>query len=222
MCPVTIVIADDHPLSLDGIRRTLAQADDIQVVGEVRSGPGVLPLVRRKVPHVLLLDLRMPRLNVLQCLDRLRAQCPAVKVVIFSVSSEPDQIAQALNRGATAYIRKSINPRDLPSAIRQIIEGSVYLFLAAPADYRQAASAAGLTDRQLSVLQTATRGLSNQAISNELSITEQTVKFHLTNIYRKLGVANRTQATRVAYQRGLIETFPQLERPSHSSRPSPD
>jgi DNA-binding NarL/FixJ family response regulator len=205
MFPVRIVIADDHPLIREGIRGALEQADDIQVVAEARCGVEVVPLVRLTVPDVLLLDLRMPQLDGLQCLDRLREQCPNVKVVILSVTSEPEQIAQALSWGAAGYIRKNINPRDLPSALRQIIEGSVYYAIAAPADHRTATTEAGLSTRELAVLRTAARGLSNQAIGKELSITQQTVKFHLTNIYRKLGVGNRTEATRVAHQRGLVD-----------------
>ena len=111
----------------------------------------------------------------------------------------------AFARGASAYIVKSVNPLDLPSALRQVVEATVYQ---APTVVQGASAAppavAGLTDREMEILKAVARGLSNQAIGKEFWVTEQTVKFHLTNIYRKLGVSNRTEATRFAYSNGLV------------------
>jgi DNA-binding NarL/FixJ family response regulator len=203
-----VFIADDHPLMVQGIRRALEAADDIEIVGEAHSGPEVVPLVRQTSPDLVLLDMRMPQLDGLGCLDRLREQCPGVKVVILSVFSEPEYIERALRRGAVGYIVKSVNPLDLPSAIRQAFEGTVYHALGLPPDDEETtAKAAGLTEREIGILKAVARGLSNQAIGKELWVTEQTVKFHLTNIYRKLGVANRTEAARFAFQHGLVETL---------------
>jgi DNA-binding NarL/FixJ family response regulator len=210
MGKLAVVIADDHPLMLQGIRRALEAAEGIEVVGEARSGPEVVPLVRQTSPDVVLLDLRMPQLDGFGCLDRLREQCPGVKVVMLSMFSEPEHIEHAFRRGAAGYIVKSVNPLDLPSAIRQVCEGTVYhAFGLPPADEETTGGpkAAGLTEREIAVLKAAARGLSNQAIAKELWVTEQTVKFHLTNIFRKLGVANRTEAARYAFQHGLVETL---------------
>ena len=132
---------------------------------------------------------------------------PAVIVVVLSAFANPEQIQAALARGASGYIVKSINPLDLPSAIRQAVEGTVYHALGMPEVSEVAmARAAGLTERELTIIKSVARGLSNQAIGKELWVTEQTVKFHLTNIYRKLGVANRTEAARWAYAKGFIES----------------
>ena len=202
-----VLIADDHRLMLAGIRRALEQAEDIEVVGEAHSGSQVLPLVSRTNPDLVLLDIRMPGLDGLACLDQIRRRYPQVKVVVLSVFSDSEHIEAALKRGACGYIVKSVNPLDLPSAIRQAVEGTVYHALGLPElDEEAQAKQAGLTEREICILKAVARGLSNQAIGNELWVTEQTVKFHLTNIYRKLGVANRTEAARYAYQHGLVQS----------------
>jgi DNA-binding NarL/FixJ family response regulator len=203
-----VLIADDHPLILAGIKHALEEADGFDVVAETNNGSQVLPLVSQTKPDLALLDMRMPGMDGLTCLDRIRARHPEVKVVILSVSTDPDVIQDVLNRGASAYIVKSVNPVDVPSALRQALEGSVFNAIGLPekqvAD--DAAKAAGLTDRETSILKALARGLSNDAIGKELWVAEQTVKFHLTNIYRKLGVSNRTEATRYAYEHGLVDT----------------
>jgi DNA-binding NarL/FixJ family response regulator len=141
----------------------------------------------------------------LACLGQIRKRHPQVKVVVLSVFSDPEHIQIALRRGACGYIVKSIDPLDLPSALRQAYEGTVYHALGLPeADESSVARSAGLTEREIAILSAVARGLSNQAIGKELWVTEQTVKFHLTNIYRKLDVANRTEAARYAYQHGLV------------------
>jgi len=202
-----VVVADDHRLMVEGIRRALEGAEDVEIVGEASTGSQVLPLVRRLRPDVVLLDMRMPQMDGLTCLDQLRKNCPDVKVVVLSVFSDPERIQAAFKHGASGYIVKSVNPIDLPSAIRQAVEGTVFHAVGLPeVDERSLGKAAGLTERELSILKAVARGLSNAAIGKELWVTEQTVKFHLTNIYRKLNLANRTEAARYAYQHGLVES----------------
>jgi DNA-binding NarL/FixJ family response regulator len=209
--PMKVLIADDHQLMLDGIRSALERCEDLQIVGEAHSGSEVLPVIGRTDPDVVLLDMRMPGMDGLTCLERIRERHPKIKVVVLSVFREPEHIEAALKRGASGYIVKSINPLDLPAALRQVFEGTVYHALGLPEDTEPArARGVGLTDRELGILKAVARGLSNQAIGKELWVTEQTVKFHLTNIYRKLGVANRTEAARYAYQHALVES-PALE-----------
>ena len=204
-----ILIADDHPLMLDGTRDALERCEDFEIVGEAHSGSEVLPVIGRTDPDMVLLDMRMPGMDGLTCLERIRQRHPQVKVVMLSAFNEPEQISAALKRGASGYIVKSVNPLDLPAALRQILEGTVYHALGLTDD-DEPARGTGLTDRELAILSGVARGLSNQAIGKELWVTEQTVKFHLTNIYRKLGVANRTEAARYAYQHSLVES-PALE-----------
>jgi DNA-binding NarL/FixJ family response regulator len=198
-----VLIADDHRLMVEGIRRALEPAGDIEIVGEAAIGSQVLPLVRRLSPDVVLLDMRMPHMDGLQCLDAIRKNCPKVKVIVLSVFSDPEHIQAAFRHGACGYIVKSVNPIDLPSAIRQAVDGTVFHAIGLP-DSTAESVANGLTERELAILKAVARGLSNSAIGKELWVTEQTVKFHLTNIYRKLDLANRTEAAKYAYDHGLI------------------
>src|SRR6266436_5564024 len=202
-----VLIADDHPLILAGIKRALEEADGFDVVAEASTGSQVLPLVSQTDPDLALLDLRMPEMDGLTCLDRIRKQHPKVKVVILSVSTDPEVVQTVLNHGAAAYVVKSVNPIDLSSALRQALEGTVFSAIGLPEKTAQedAVKAAGLTERETTILRALARGLSNEAIGKELWVAEQTVKFHLTNIYRKLGVSNRTEATRYAYEHGLVD-----------------
>ena len=201
-----VLLADDHRLIIEGVRAALADADDIEIVGEASNGAQVMPLANRLRPDVVLLDVRLPQIDGFACLQMLRQRFPEIKVVMLSVFSDPERIQAALKRGACGYIVKSINPRDLASALRQAVDGDVYLTLGMPEeDKASGARDAGLTEREITILRAATRGLSNRAIGRELWVTEQTVKFHLTNIYRKLDVTNRTEAARAAYALGLVE-----------------
>ncbi len=202
-----VVIADDHRLMLEGIRTALEGSDDVEIVGEAHTGSQVLPLVRREAPDVVLLDIRMPGMDGLTCIELIRKRHPKVKVVVLSVFADNEHIQGALKRGASGYIVKSINPFDLPGALRQAVEGTVYNAVGFPEQTEDTmARSAGLTEREIAILKAVARGLSNGAIARELWVTEQTVKFHLTNIYRKLGVSNRTEAARYAYQHGLVES----------------
>jgi NarL family two-component system response regulator LiaR len=204
---VRVVIADDHRLVLDGIKRALESDGGFEIVGETQSGTQVLPLVKLTQPDVVMLDLRMPEVDGLVCLDQIKRRYPETKVIVLSVSADRNLIDNVLKRGASAYIVKSVNPVDLPSVIRQAIEETVYTAIGLPDDpSSRAAKAAGLTERELAILTALARGMSNAAIAKQLWVAQQTVKFHLTNIYRKLGVANRTEAARYAYQQGLIES----------------
>ena len=201
-----VLIADDHRLILDGIRRALETDGDFEIVGETQSGTQVLALVARTQPELVLLDVRMPHMDGLACLDEIKRRHPDVKVVMLSASASPELVEAALRRGASAYIVKTVNPDDLPATLRQALEGNVHTALGMEEAERPGAKAAGLTDRELTILGALARGLSNDEIAKEFWVAPQTVKFHLTNIYRKLGVKNRTEATRLAYQHGLVES----------------
>lgn len=200
-----VLLADDHRLTLAGVRRVLDESGDMIVVGEAYSGEDVLPLVRSTRPDLVVLDLRMPKVDGIKCLDLIRRHHPDTKVVIFSAATEHEGIIAAFEGGANAYVLKSVNPLDLPAVIRQAAEGTVYL-PAPTATMPATKDAADLTDRERTILGAVMRGLSNKAISQEFWVTEQTVKFHLSNVYKKLGVPNRTAAARFAHEHGLVDT----------------
>jgi len=201
-----VLIADDHRLIVQGIRRALEEDGGFEVVAEASAGSQVMPLVSQLRPELVLLDLRMPGLDGLMCLDQIKKRFPDTKVVIISAGTDEKVIQSALKRGASAYIVKTVDPSDLPAALRQALDGTVYHAIGLFEESETAAKAAGLTGREISILNALARGLSNEAIGKELWVAEQTVKFHLTNIYRKLGVANRTEAARYAYQQGLVDS----------------
>jgi DNA-binding NarL/FixJ family response regulator len=199
-----VLLADDHKLVLEAVARALEKAEDFSVVATTDSGAKVADLIARHRPDIVVMDLRMPGVDGLQALDQIRARDKSIKVVILSASDSQAEIQAALSRGADGFILKSVNPIDLPSALRQIHEGTVFHpGMAATAPAASAADAAGLTDREVTLVRALARGLSNKQISKELWITEQTVKFHLSNIYRKLDVSNRTGAVRWAHENGL-------------------
>ena len=204
-----VLIADDHPLVLQGIRRALEASDDIEVVGEARSGEEALALVERRNPNLVLLDLHMPGIGGLECIEQIKQRWPEVKTVVISASEDRTSIDSTLLAGANAYILKSVSPVDIPSVLRQAAVGAVYHVPSAPSRSRSeqpTVSGPDLTPRETTILMAVAGGLTTKAISQELWVSEHTVKFHLTNIYRKLGVSNRTEAARLAYQNGLVES----------------
>jgi DNA-binding NarL/FixJ family response regulator len=200
-----VVLADDHRLILDGVRRVLEEDGGFEIVGETQDGTEVLDLVKQTTPDLIVLDVRLPGLDGLACLDELRARFPDVKVVMLSASPGPDLVKAALDRGASAYVVKSVEPADLPATLRQVASGTVYSRVS-PETSQPSPGTAGLTEREMTILAALARGLSNEDIAKEFWVARQTVKFHLTNIYRKLGVKNRTEAVHHAYRLGLVES----------------
>ncbi len=204
--PTRILLADDHPLMLEGVRQVLEEDGRFEVVAQAANGADVLALLERTDVEVALLDVRMPGVDGLECLDRIRASHPRVQVVMCSMQADPVQVQAAFRRGACGYVVKNVDPRDLASAIRQAVDGTAFHAQGLPAlDDETSGRQLGLSDRELEIMKAVSRGLSNRAIAKELWITEQTVKFHLTNIFKKLGLANRTEAAGWALSKGLQE-----------------
>ena len=206
MGALRVLVADDHQLMLEAVRLALAEQHDVVVVGEARRGREVLPKIASTDPDVVLLDVRMPEMDGLTCLDLIRKRFPHVKVVMLSGSDDPGVIEAALRRGAAAFVTKQIDPRDLATTIRQAVEETVFKAFGAIEEAPvSAAKTAGLTDKEITVLRAVAKGMSNKDIARELWVSEQTIKFHLTNIYRKLEVANRTEAVHHAVRHRIIE-----------------
>ena len=200
-----VLIADDHPLVLQGLRRALEESDGIEVVGEARSGDELLALVGRRSPDLVLLDLRMPGRDGLECIAEIKRLWPEVKTVALSACEDRGSIDAALLAGASAYMVKSVSPLDIPAVLRQASTGAVYHTPSAPPPRAEAVMPAGpmLTPRETAILKAIANGLTTKAISQDLWLSEHTVKFHLTNIYRKLGVSNRSGAVRYAFENDL-------------------
>ncbi len=190
------------------MRHALAPVEDIEIVGVADSEAKVLPLIANTQPDFVLMDFLSPNLEGIACLERIRARYPAVKVALISALREPGVIESALKRGASAFVLKTIEPSDLAGVIHQVVKGTVFHAAEVPeAEAADPGHAAGLTEREADVLRALARGLSNEAIAKELWITRQTVKFHVRNVYRKLGVSNRTEAARYAFQHSLAPSL---------------
>ena len=137
---------------LDGIRKALEADGGFEIVGETLDGSQVLPIVARTRPDLALLDVRMPRMDGLACLDEIVKSFPEVRVVMLSASTSPDLISAALRRGASAYLAKSVDPSDLPSTLRQVLDGNVWSVNETDADDSAGAKALGLTEREGAIL----------------------------------------------------------------------
>ena len=165
-----ILVADDHPVVLAGLRRSLENDGEFSVVGEARDGAKVVPLIRSTEPDVVLLDMRMPGVDGLGCLARIRSSFPTIKVVMCSMEGAPELIQAAFDAGAAGYILKTVEPRDLPGAVRQAIEGTAYQPVSSGAAPEVAIGrSAGLTDREVEILRLVAQGLSNKLIARQLS-----------------------------------------------------
>jgi DNA-binding NarL/FixJ family response regulator len=192
---------------LAAVRRALDASDDFEIVGEASVGSHVVPAVNELRPDVVLLDVRMPELDGISCLRRLRKQDPDLDVVILSSYGDEEQINAARDAGARGFVVKTVAPVDLPTVIRSALESSTFtVWGIASRKHKTPVVDTLLSERESAVLEAVTRGLSNREIGRQLWISEQTVKFHLRNVYRKLGVTSRTEAARYAYRTGLAGT----------------
>jgi DNA-binding NarL/FixJ family response regulator len=204
MGTIRVVLAEDHGLMRDAVRLVLDEATDVELVGEVANGHELLPLLANVEADVVLLDVQLPGVDGLGCLEALAEHHPQVKVAMLSAVDDPQVIESAFRRGARAYILKSVNPFDLPATIRQVVDESVIhrALAAAPGDPAPK-RASGLSEKEVAVLVELAKGQTNKQIAGRLWLSEQTVKFHLRNIYRKLGIKSRTEALRYAYEHDL-------------------
>ena len=200
---VTVLVAEDHPLMIEAIKIVLAESEDFEVVGVAESGMEVAGLVEQVQPDLVLLDLSLPDLHGLDVARSLTKSKSPAQVVIFSAHEEPELIEAALRAGASAFITKRIDPRDLPAALRQALEPTLFQPLQQTVLVDGNAAPVELTARELDVLNALTDGLSNKEIGKRLWVSEQTVKLHLTSVYRKLGVSSRTEAIATTYGRRL-------------------
>ncbi len=204
--PIKVLIADDHPLIIAGVRRTIEHQEDMDVVGEAHSGPELLQLIERRRPDLVLMDLRMPGVGGVDMIERICQRWPQTKTIVLSACDDRVTIDAALGAGASAYVLKSAHTVDIASVLRQTSSGAVF-HAPTTAPSRPGApplsNEPSLTERERSILTAVASGKTTAAISRDLWISEHTIKFHLTNIYRKLGVVNRAGAVRYALEHGI-------------------
>ena len=201
---IKVLLVEDHALMRDAVKLVFEETEDMELVGEVADGRELLPFLRRVDADVILLDVQLPGLDGLACLEALAEQRSDAKVAMLTAIDDPQVVEAAFRRGADSYILKSVNPFDLPGAIRQMLDGSVIHRSPSPEDGTAAPRAAGLSEKEVVVLVELCHGYTNKQIAARLWLSEQTVKFHLRNVYRKLGIKSRTEALRYAYDHDLV------------------
>lgn len=212
--PIRVIVADDHPVVRDGLVAMLETQDDLRVVGEAADGHELVARAAELRPDVVLLDLEMPRLDGVGALREIRAARPDARAVVFTAYDTDERILAALRAGAAGYLLKGAPRDEVFRAIRVAHAGGSLLQPAVAARLLESVRGEGdaapapaepLTRREREVLGWLGRGRTNREIARELDISERTVKFHVSAILAKLGAGNRTEAVRLAVERGLIE-----------------
>ena len=231
---IKVVIADDHALLRDGLRGMLDAQGDMQVVGEAPDGIEAVDAAIALHPDVVVMDIRMPRLDGIEATRRIAAQGEnAPRVLVLTTFDLDEYVFEALRAGAGGFMLKDAPPGQLAEAVRTVAAGEALLAPALtrrlieryvsrpPADAVRRERFAELSDRELEVLRLLTRGLSNMEIGQRLFLSEATVKTHVTRVLGKLGVRDRVQAVVLAYESGLVQPGDRepVDPASHQQRP---
>jgi DNA-binding NarL/FixJ family response regulator len=205
-----VLVVEDHPMMRAGVRDVLSRADDIEVVGEAGTGERALTLTRSLSPDVVLLDIGLPDIDGLAVLGRLREAGQPARVIMLTCQIDEQSVRTAMDGGASGYLSKDAAPKELVDAVRSVCRGQTPLSPeAATRLVASMRSHAGpgepeLTRRERDVWHSLAEGASNAEIAAALFISEHTVKFHLHNLLRKLGLKSRSEAICAAYRRGIL------------------
>lgn len=204
MAHLKVMIVEDHPLMQAGIKKALERFEDIKVIGEASTGKRAMEIADHVSPDVIIMDVRLPDNDGITIMKSIRTRCVAAKVLMFSGFDDEHYVVRALESGANGYLLKSVGANELVDAIRQTVNGlnpiSPQLTgKVIPMARHKTQIHDRLTPREKEVWQLLSNGASNAEISKELFVSESTVKFHIRNIFHKLGVKNRVEAAKAAY-----------------------
>lgn len=211
--PITVLLVDDHEVVRSGVRAFLDSQPDFEVVGEAKSGVEAVELVLKHVPDVVLMDLVMAKMDGVEATREVKNVSPRTKIVVLTSYHQDEYIFPALQAGAISYILKDVKMNELADAIRRASQGEATLHPRVASRVIQELHGANreelnpyteLTDREMEVLKLIAKGLSNSVIAEELVISVNTVKGHVSNILSKLHLADRTQAAVFAWQQGIV------------------
>jgi NarL family two-component system response regulator LiaR len=201
---IRVLIADDHAVVRQGLRTFLDLQEDIEVVAEAGDGVAALQAAEQFEPDVVLIDLVMPRMDGIEAMRRMRERVPAARAIVLSSFIDDDKLFPAVRAGAAGYLLKDVQPQELVEAIRTVHGGGALLHPQVAARLLEEMNENPLTPREREVIALIGRGMPNKLIARELSLSEKTVKAHVSNILAKLGVTDRTQAALYAVREGLV------------------
>ncbi|MGI6449621.1 MAG: response regulator [Desulfitobacteriia bacterium] len=209
---IKVVIADDHPLLREGLRRILEFEDGIEVVAEVGDGQGAINIARSTQFDIMLMDLNMPGVNGLEACRVIRREHPEIGILVLTVDDSDEKIFQVLQLGVAGYLLKDVIPKTLVDSIRKVYAGEPILaptvtgkLLGQLTNSHAPKNNYGLSNREMEILTYVVKGASNREIGISLFISEKTVKNHLSNIFRKLEVEDRTQAALIAVKLKIVQ-----------------
>lgn len=203
--PIRILLADDHPVLREGIRALAADESDMQFVAEASNGREAIEQFRKHRPDVSLMDLQMPDMNGIDAMIAIRDEFPEARFIMLTTYAGDAQVSRALKAGARAYLVKSLLRRELLDTIRAVHAGQKRIPANLATEVADHMADDALTIREIEVLKSIGAGNANKVIAGQLSITEETVKFHIKNILSKLAANDRTHAVTIALKRGIID-----------------
>jgi DNA-binding NarL/FixJ family response regulator len=215
---ICVLIADDQDIARQGLQVILSGEADVEVIGQAKDGQEALELVKTLEPDLVLMDLKMPKLNGVQATKAIKEHFPDVAILVLTTYDFDDWVANAIRNGANGYLLKDTPPQELVTAIRGTVQGKNYIdpnVAGKMFQQMQNAPSKGsleltdpLTERELDVLNLLAKGLSNQEIAESLKLSEGTVRNYLSTLFSKLGVSDRTKAAVLAIQHGLVNLEP--------------
>jgi len=215
---IRILIADDHPIFRDGLRRLIDNEPEFELAGEATDGAQTLDIIRKAAPDLLLLDIAMPKMTGIEVLRKISTMQLPLKTIVLTASIEEDQITEALRMGARGVVMKDTATQLLAKSIRCVMDGEYWVGRGNVSGLVQALQAAhsapqaepnskryGLTGRELDIVAAIVEGLTNKEIAQKFSISEQTVKHHLSSVFDKVGVSNRLELALFSVAHRLLE-----------------